>query len=154
VRSILAVASLALALSGALPARALTLNPVSDGSVFCCGTVIADNALVVTSDVQGIVKFARASVPAGVVQALLTLTPWAGAANGSVQVYGYGPQAAPVVPLEIFLPATYLGALQIVDLGIGQDAALDVTSFVLGATAPYLAFRLVSDRRTSSPRSK
>ena len=99
-RSILAVASLMLALSGAWPSQALptlTVSPAADGSIVCCGNVIADNTLIVTNEIYGIVKFARASVPAGVTQALLTLTPYSGAANGSVQVYAYEAQAAPIV---------------------------------------------------------
>jgi hypothetical protein len=139
--------ALAFALAGwlASPSQALptlVITPVSDGSVVG-STVISDNTLPVGAGFHSVVKFARTSIPSGVSQAQLILTPWSGVSpGGSMTISGYAAAAAPIVPLEIFLPSTPIGTFPL--SSSATEFVFDVTSFVLGPSAPYLSFRLES----------
>lgn len=130
-------------------AHALTLNPVSDGSLYTCEgcNVVADGAYVLVSDyIQGVVKFDAGALPAAAMSATLTLNPYGLPLWGpTVDVYGYGTAIAALDVSDVNA-GTYLGTLVLPEnLGYGEDAYFDVTAFVATTATPYLAFNLRSD---------
>jgi hypothetical protein len=146
--SIAAAAALAAALALAGPASAATvaIDPVSDGSLYGGDTVV-DNQYVLTSGgIQGDVKFSMAALGGPRQQVLLTLNAYALPLWGpDVEVYGYRSDVAALAPSDAVGDA-FLGTLVLpVNLGFGQDAAFDVTSFVDATTAAYVGFDLRSD---------
>lgn len=147
------MASLVLAVSfwwGAITSHAslVTIDPASDGSLYTCAgcTVVSDGAYVLASGyIQGVVKFPTTAIPATITQAFLTLNPYALPLFGeSVDVYGYGTPLGPLADTDANA-GTFLGTLFLpAGLGYGQDVLFDVTAFVAGTVAPYLAFNLRS----------
>lgn len=140
----------ALVLTPPQPAHAiaLTIDPTSDGSLYTCGgcNVVSDGAYVLTSGyIQGVVKFSSASITGTVTQAILTLNPYALPLWGTnVDVYGYGTTIGQL-DLTDANAGTFLGTLALPpNLGYGQDAFFDVTSFIASTNAPFLAFNLRS----------
>ncbi len=76
---LLAAVSL-LVLSSASDAALITIDPISDGSLYTCVgcNTVSDAAYVLASDyIQGAVKFSTATVPGSVSNAVLTLNPYA-----------------------------------------------------------------------------
>lgn len=131
--------------SHALP---ITINPTADGSLYTCTgcNTVSDGAYVLTSGyIQGAVKFSTASIAGNVSKALLTLNPYGLPLWGStVDVYGYGTTIG-ALDVTDANAGTLLGTLTLpADLGYGQDAYFDVTSFVATANSPYVAFNLRS----------
>lgn len=151
-RSRPATALIALALCwSALNASAapITIDPTSDGSLYTCDncSVVSDDAYVLVSGyIQGAIKFSSAPITWPVSQAFLTLNPyglplW----DTTVEVYGYGTSNGQLEDADANAGA-FLGTLTLPpDLGYGQDAFFDVTSFILNVSAPYIAFNLRSD---------
>lgn len=131
--------------SYALP---ITIDPNADGSLYTCNScnTVSDGAYVLTSGyIQGAVKFSTASITGSVSKALLTLNPYALPLWGStVDVYGYGTTIG-ALDVTDANAGTLLGTLTLpADLGYGQDAYFDVTSFIANANSPYVAFNLRS----------
>jgi hypothetical protein len=131
------------------PAHALTLTPVSDGSLYTCDgcNVVSDGAYVLVSGyIQGAVKFDASAMDAPVISATLTLNPYGLPLWGpTVDVYGYGTAIA-ALDVSDANAGTYLGTLVLpADLGYGKDAYFDVTAFAATTAAPYLAFNLRSE---------
>jgi hypothetical protein len=128
-------------------AAQLTINPVSDGSLYTCNgcNTVSDGAYVLTSGyIQGAIKFSSAPINGTVSKALLTLNPYGLPLWGpTVDVYGYG---TTITSLDVTdaNAGTFLGTLTLPSLGYGQDAYFDVTSFVANTNSPYLAFNLRS----------
>lgn len=93
--------------------------------------------------IRGLVKFSTASIAGPVGQALLTLNPYGLPLFGpNVDVYGYGTDIGALDASDADA-GTLLGTLVLPpDLGFGEDAFFDVTSFVAATKAPYLAFNL------------
>lgn len=132
------------------PANAtlITINPTSDGSLYTCSgcNVVSNGAYVLTSGyIQGAVKFSTVSIPKIVEQAYLTLNPYGLPLWGpQVDVYGYGTSNGQLTASDANA-GVYLGTLNLPqNLGFGQDALFDVTSFVRSTNAPFLAFNLRS----------
>jgi hypothetical protein len=130
-------------------AHAQTLDPVNDGSLYTCDgcSVVSDGAYVLVSGyIQGAVKFDASAIHAPVLSAMLTLNPYGLPLWGpTVDVYGYGTAIA-ALDVSDANAGTYLGTLVLpADLGYGEDAYFDVTTFVATTTAPYLAFNLRSE---------
>lgn len=145
----LAVAALqACAPAFAAPVQAV-VKPTSDGSLYtCAGCNVVDGTDYVGTGgyVQGDVKFSMATLQRPQSQVLLTLNPYAQPLWGrQVDVYGYGTSEA-ALDVSDADAGTFLGTLVLPDnLGYGQDAFFDVTAFVNGVHAPYVAFNLRSD---------
>lgn len=142
----LAFAALALTSPTASRGGTLVIDPTSDGSLYVCGgcNIVSDDSYVLVGGyIQGDVKFASGSIPGAITQALLSLNPYGLPLFGNeVAIYGYGTALgalddsdadAGVLLGTLILPAT---------LGYGEDAYFDVTSFVAGTSAPFLAFNL------------
>ena len=129
-------------------ATAFIINPTSDGSLYTCDTcnVVSDGAYVATGGyIQGAVKFSSAPIIGSVTQAVLTLNPYGLPLFGlNVDVYGYG-TAIGQLDVGDANAGVLLGTLVLSpNLGYGQDAFFDVTSFVSHTNAPFLAFNLRS----------
>jgi hypothetical protein len=143
------IASVALALlTVAAPAMSYSyaIDPISDGSLYVCDgcNVVSDGAYVLVSGyIQGDVKFSSSSITGPVAAVFLTLNPYGLPLFGKeVAVYGYGTAIGQLDVTDADAGA-FLGTLVLPDnLGFGQDAFFDVTSFVNSTTAPYLAFNL------------
>lgn len=138
------------ALMFSTPSHALqiTINPSSDGSLYVCegcNTVSDGNYVLASGYIQGVVKFSTASITGNVSQALLTLNPYGLPLWGTnLEVYGYGTTTGALVDADANA-GTLLGTLSLPDdLGYGEDAYFDVTSFVTTVNTPYIAFNLRS----------
>ena len=127
----------------------LTMNPTSDGSLYVCdgcNTVSDGDYLMAAGYIQGAVKFASAPVKQYVARALLSVNPyglplW----DSTVDIYGYGTAAGQLTAGDANA-GTFLGTLTLpANLGYGQDAFFDVTSFIRATHAPFFAFNLRSD---------
>jgi hypothetical protein len=93
--------------------------------------------------IQGDVKFSMASLQGSQSQVLLTVNPYGEPLwDKTVDVYGYGTSVGALAASDANA-GTFLGTLVLPDnLGYGQDASFDVTSFVNSVHAPYVAFNL------------
>ena len=126
----------------------ISINPTSDGSLYVCDgcNTVSDGAYVLTSGyIQGAIKFSSAAITGTVTNAMLTLNPYGLPLGGStVDIYGYGTTIGLLENADASAGA-FLGTLTLPsDLGYGQDAFFDVTSFVANNTSPFIAFNLRS----------
>lgn len=150
--SSIAAIGLALAtLQAAAPASAAQtiVKPTSDGTVFACDGCngVSEGAYVtLTSTGQGEIKFSMAELHARQSEVLLAINPYGEPLWGKhVDVYGTGTSTPQLVNADVDT-GTFLGTLVLPDgLGFGQDATFDVTNFINGVHAPYVAFNLRSD---------
>jgi hypothetical protein len=122
------------------------VKPTSDGSLYTCAgcNTVSDGAYVLASGyIQGDVKFSMASLQGSQSQVLLTVNPYGEPLwDKTVDVYGYGTSVGALAASDANA-GTLLGTLVLPDnLGYGQDASFDVTSFVNSVHAPYVAFNL------------
>lgn len=135
----------ALALSGQARADSLTLNPISDGSLYVCAgcNTVSDGGYVLAAGyIQGAVKFASPAITGKVTQAQLTLNPYGLPLWGDqVSIYGYGTSVGQLDASDADA-GTLIGTFTLPSLGYGQDAFFDVTQFVANTKAPFLAFNL------------
>jgi hypothetical protein len=143
--SLAALIGCASTLSHAAP---VIVDPTSDGSLYTCGgcNVVTDDAYVLVDGyIQGVVKFSSAAIAGTITQAFLTLNPYALPLFGTdVDVYGYGTGIGQLDDTDANA-GTFLGTLVLpANLGFGEDAFFDVTSFVANTHAPFLAFNLRS----------
>ena len=133
--------------AGPVPAPVQTVvKPTSDGSLYVCPgcNTVSDGAYVLASGyIQGDVKFSMATLHGPQSQVLLTLNPYGEPLWGKdVAVYGYGTSIGALDASDADA-GTFLGTLVLPDnLGFGQDASFDVTSFVNSVSSAYVAFNL------------
>jgi hypothetical protein len=135
----------------AVPASAepIVVDPTSDGSLYVCPgcNVVSDDAYVLVAGyIQGAIKFSSAPITAPIGQAFLTLNPYALPLFGpSIDIYGYGTSEGQLVESDADA-GVYIGTLLLPpNLGFGQDAFFDVTSFLMTVNAPFIAFNLRSE---------
>ncbi len=144
--AITAIATVLFATS--LHAAPIVINPTADGSLYTCigCNTVSDGAYVLTSSyIQGAVKFSTSQIMGSFTEALLSLNPYALPLWGStVDVYGYG-TAIGALDVTDANAGSFLGTLSLpANLGYGQDAYFDVTSFVSSINSPFVAFNLRS----------
>ena len=147
-----ATAALTLALClGSISASAglITIDPTSDGSLYVCDecNIVSDDAYVLVDGyIQGAIKFSSSPITGPISQAFLTLNPYGLPLWGpTVDIYGYGTSIGQLEESDANA-GTFLGTLTLPpDLGFGEDAFFDVTSFLLNVSAPYIAFNLRSE---------
>jgi hypothetical protein len=124
----------------------LVIDPTSDGSLYVCpgcNVVSEGDYVLVSGYIQGDLKFASNSISGTVTQALLSLNPYGLPLLGSeVAIYGFGADIGALDESDanagVFLGTLILPA----NLGYGEDVYFDVTPFVAGTIAPFLAFNL------------
>ena len=149
-KSRLASAALAaLLLSPSSHALPIAINPTADGSLYTCAgcNTVSDGAYVLTSGyIQGAVKFSTSQIAGSVSNALLSLNPYGLPLWGpTVDVYGYETTVGELDVTDANA-GSFLGTLILpANLGYGQDAYFDVTSFVASTNSPYVAFNLRSE---------
>jgi PEP-CTERM motif len=145
------IALLGATLTVANAAPTIKIDPTSDGSVRgvcegCAPWVWGDGFVLLGGDSQGVVKFSSTAVVGEVEKAILSVNPYGLPLWGpEVAVYAYESSLA-----QIDLSDTNAGALIGVwslppNLGYGEDAFFDVTSFILSKPGPYIAFNLRSE---------
>lgn len=142
----LAFAAFALTAPVTSHAGVLVIDPTSDGSLYVCAgcnIVSEGDYVLVAGYIQGDIKFASASISGAVTQALLSLNPYGLPLEGNeVAIYGYGTAIGALDDSDADA-GTLLGILVLpANLGYGEDVYFDVTSFVAGTNAPFLAFNL------------
>ncbi len=141
----------AAALQFCAPSFASTVvTPTSDASLYICDgcnpNPVDGGDVLVAGYIQGDIRFSMATLQGPQSQVLLTLNPYALPLWGQdVAVYGYGASTSEL-HLSDADAGTYLGTLVLPDnLGFGQDASFDVTSFVDSVRSPYVGFDLRSN---------
>jgi hypothetical protein len=120
------------------------LDPVSAGDACTsCTSFISDGVVVVGADHRGLFKFAAPLPAGGVGQAWLSLNRiWASGGGHEISVYGVGSSSEGLLIAELGA-GRLLGTLQMPgSIYIGEEILLDVTGFVQGTPASYLAFSL------------
>lgn len=146
--SFIVAAVAALGFSTASPASTVVLDPISDGALYTCNgcNTVSDGGYVLVSGyIQGAVKFSSAefSGQGPVTSAILALNPYAlPLFAATVDIYGYGSTIAALDESDANA-GTFLGTLNLpANLGYGEDAYFDVTSFIAQATSPWVGFNL------------
>lgn len=130
--------------AGAANAGVIVIDPTSDGAIYTCAgcNPVSNGELLVSGYIQGVVKFSSAGIDGVVESALLSVNPLALPLWGPiVDVYGYGTELGALDASDGFA-GTFLGSWTLPSLTYGQDAFFDVTSFVAGTNAPFVAFNL------------
>ena len=129
-------------------ANTQTINPISDGALYVCGgcNTVNDGAYVLVAGyIQGSIKFSNALIPDTFSSAFLTVNPYGLPLWGKeVNIYGYGTSIS-ALNISDADAGTFLGKLTLPDnLGYGQDAYFDVTTFISQNTSPFVGFNLRS----------
>ena len=119
-------------------------NPVSDGDVcYGCDYFVDRSYVLVSSGTQGVVKFPGEVPNPGIDRAWLSLNLiWLPPSESSVRIYGLGSSTAQLALSELGA-GSLLGTVRI-PADNWSDVFLDVTDFVRGTPAAYLAFTLQS----------
>ncbi|MGD0651597.1 MAG: hypothetical protein ABSA97_10745 [Verrucomicrobiia bacterium] len=146
--------AIALWLAGFATARAvpITINPSDDGALYTCyGCNPVNNGgyVLVAGYIQGIVIFPTAPIWGSIGQAVLTVNPYGlPLFSTDIDVYGIRENSG-FISANDANAGTYLGTMHLPsNLGYGQDASFDVTSFMLTANSAYVGFNL---RDTGGP---
>lgn len=136
---------LLLASAAVVEASVIAIDPSDDGSLYTCDgcNVVSDDAYVLVSGyIQGEIKFPTAPIRGPIVQALLSVNPYALPLFGPiVDVYGYGTPSGQIDASDANA-GSLLGHWTLPALNFGQDAFFDVTDLVRGVATPYVAFNL------------
>lgn len=132
--------------SQASNASTVTLDPSSDGSLYTCSDCnpnLVTGSLLVSGYIQGVTIFPTASVSGQITQASLEVNPYGLPLSGPVvDVYGFTSTTGTASGADANT-GTFLGAWTLpANLGYGQPAYFDVTSFVTSADSPYVGFNL------------
>ena len=146
-RILLAVAGLA-AIMTANTANASTYLPVSDGSFHDCDGCAgpSDGAYVLSSSyIRGIVKFTNFTSFRSANTITFTLNPYGLPLFGDIiDLYGFTSTVAGLDEADNS-NLTFIGQFMLPDLGYGEDAFFNVTSFVQGARGRYVGFNIFSN---------
>lgn len=100
---------------------------------------------MVSGYIQGSIKFSTSLIPDTFSTVYLMVNPYGLPLWGKdVDIYGYGTSVS-ALDISDADAGTFLGTLTLPDnLGYGQDAYFDVTTFMTQNTSPYVAFNLRS----------
>ncbi len=134
---------LALGIQSPIPclAKSYAINPSDDGTIND-GHVNTSSYLLCSGDVRGIVEFPIDSLNGQITTATLSVNPYALPLFGlTVHVCGYS-SIDGLVTISDYDEGLFLGDWILPDLGYGQDAYFDVTSFMKTVTTPYVGFNL------------
>lgn len=141
--------------SNSLYAMVLTLDPNSDGSIYTCPTcnnkVSNSSSVVVSSYIQGVLKFSTDLINSPVESALLSLNPYSLPLHDkTMDVYGYGTNIG-VLTSSDGNAGTYLGTWVIPEnLLFHQETFFDVTDFINSLGTSFAAFNLRTDSGPNS----
>jgi len=122
--------------------------PVADGTIYSSATAITDQYIIASSSLQGALEFA--AVDTGPFLSFqLALNPYAlPLYDATVDIYGYGNADGAITGAD-YNAGVFLGTLTLPpDLGYGQDAFFNVTSFVRNVPGAFFGFNLRTDSGT------
>jgi hypothetical protein len=121
------------------------INPSDDGSIYDNGNVVTFAYLLCSGYIRGVVEFPTDSINGQITSATLSVNPYALPLWGpTVHVYGYSSTDG-ILTSSDYNAGIFLGNWTLPDLGYGQDAYFDVTSFLKTVTTPYVGFNLRTD---------
>jgi len=130
------------------PAAVGDVLPVSDGTIYSAATAITNQYVIASYSLQGALEFAAFDA-ARYLSFELALNPYAlPLYDSTVDIYGYG-NADGVITGADYNAGTFLGTLTLPpNLGYGQDAFFNVTSFVRTVPGAFFGFNLRADSGT------
>jgi len=125
-----------------LRADPITLNPADDGSLYTCNGCNPDPSrayVLVSGYIVGEVDFSTSSFKGQVVNALFSVNPYALPLFGpQLDVYGFASSSSTISQTDLVSP-TFIGTWTLpTNLGYGQNAFFDVTSFLQSVQTPYV----------------
>lgn len=131
-----------------VPTQAATvaINPSDDASLYtCAGCNILNNSgyIMVGNYMQGGVKFSTSAISGSITQAFLSVNPYSlTPAIPQIDVYGFTSSSGLITATDVNT-GIFIGSWDLPsNLGHGQDAFFDVTSFLSNTNAPYVGFNL------------
>jgi hypothetical protein len=123
-------------------ADSYVINPSDDGFIYSTGTVITISYLSCGGDTRGIVEFPINAINGQIETATLSVNPYGLPIFGpTVHLYGYQSTDGRLTSSDYYA-GIFLGDWTLPNLGYGQDAYFDVTSFMKTVTTPYVGFNL------------
>jgi hypothetical protein len=126
-------------------ANSYVINPSDDGYVNSNGNFDASGYLTCYSNMRGIVEFPIVAITGQIETATLSVNPYALPLwDSTVHVYGYSSIDGRLTSSDYYA-GIFLGDWILPNLGYGQDAYFDVTSFMKTVTTPYVGFNLRTD---------
>jgi len=136
----------------ALRADSVTLNPVDDGSLYTCNSCNPDPSrtyVLVSGYIVGEVDFSTSPFMGQVGSALFSINPYALPLWGpQLDVYGFASSSSTISQADLSSP-TLIGTWVLPsNLGYGQDAFFDVTTFLQTVQSPYVDIILMNSGGT------
>lgn len=122
--------------------------PVADGTIYSSATAITNQYVIASYSLQGALEFA--AFDAGPFLSFeLALNPYAlPLYDSTVDIYGYGNADGEITGAD-YNAGVFLGTLTLPpDLGYGEDAFFNVTSFVRNVPGAFFGFNLRADSGT------
>ncbi|MGD0573172.1 MAG: PEP-CTERM sorting domain-containing protein [Sedimentisphaerales bacterium] len=118
------------------------INPSDDGSIYDNGNVVTFAYLLCSGYIRGAVEFPIDAINGQIETSTLSVNPYGLPLWGqTVHVYGY-PSTDGRLTSSDYDAGIFLGDWTLPNLGYGQDAYFDVTSFMKTVTTPYVGFNL------------
>jgi hypothetical protein len=118
------------------------INPNDDGYIYPWGTVNTELIVLCGNAGQGVIEFPIYFINETIQKATLSINPYALPLwSPIVSVYGYSSTDG-LLTMSDYDAGVFLGDLTVSNLSFGQDAYLDVTSFLKTVTTPYVGFNL------------
>jgi hypothetical protein len=122
--------------------------PVADGTIYSSATAITNQYIIAAVSLQGALEFAAFDT-GPFLSFQLALNPYAlPLYDSTVDIYGYGNADGAITGAD-YNAGVFLGTLTLPpDLGYGQDAFFNVTSFVRNVPGAFFGFNLRTDSGT------
>lgn len=123
-------------------ANSVVINPSDDGSIYDSGSVVTSAYLMAAGYIRGVVEFPISAIDGQIENATLSVNPYGLPLWGPVvHVYGY-PSNDGHLTFSDYDAGVFLGDWSLPNLGFGQDAYFNVTTFLQTVTTPYVGFNL------------
>jgi hypothetical protein len=123
-------------------ADSIVINPSDDGSIYDNGGVNTSGYLLASGSIQGVVEFPLSAINGQIEKATLSVNPYGLPLWGPVvSVYGF-PSNDGYLTSSDYDAGAFLGDWSLPNLGYGEDAYFDVTTFLKTVTTPYVGFNL------------
>jgi hypothetical protein len=128
------------------PARALTVDPVDDGSIYAVGSVVTIQYLLTGTSIRAVAEFPTVAITGPISSARLTVNPYGlGLGDLTLDVYAYS-DGDGALSFADYNRGTFIGVWTLPStLGYGEDAYFDVTPFLQGASGAFVGFNLRSE---------
>lgn len=122
--------------------------PVADGTIYSSATAITNQYVIASYSLQGALEFAAFDT-GPFLSFELALNPYAlPLYDSTVDIYGYGNADGAITGAD-YNAGVFLGTLTLPpDLGYGEDAFFNVTSFVRNVPGAFFGFNLRTDSGT------